>query len=224
MKTENKRKLIRLSVTAVAVAAAAAIYIMVVNGAIVAFGRDRVVKIDEASEFNADCILVLGAGVRPDGSPSDMLEDRLKTAVALYEAGAAPCLLLSGDHSRADYDEVGAMIKYAADAGVPEEVLIPDYAGFSTYESIYRARDIFSVKRVVIVTQEYHLYRALYVADALGVEAVGVSADLRAYRGQLMREIREVLARNKDLIYTIFRPEPTFLGEKLPLYTGKDAG
>lgn len=218
MKKMKKRT---LAVTAVLAATALSvlIYMISVNAAVVCRTRARVLGEGDAAEFGADCILVLGAGLRPDGSPSDMLADRLKTAVSLYEAGAAPCILMSGDHSRKDYDEVGAMMKFAEELGVPEEALVPDYAGFSTYESVYRARDIFSAKKVIIVTQTYHLYRALYVAEALGVEAVGVSADLRGYRGQFMRDAREVLARNKDFIWTIIQPEPTYLGEKLPLPT-----
>lgn len=215
MKKKSKKTLIALS----AAAAAALIYAVSVNAAVVITTGGSIVGTDAAESFGADCILVLGAGLRPDGSPSDMLEDRLRTAVTLYEAGAAPCILMSGDHSRKDYDEVGAMMKFAAELGVPEEALVPDYAGFSTYESIYRARDIFSAKKVIIVTQKYLLHRALYIAGRLGVGAVGVSADLRGYRGQLMREAREVLARNKDFIWTLIQPEPTYLGEKLPLRT-----
>ena len=220
MKEKNAKRLRGVIVAAACVFAALFIYVMVINAVVVNSKRELVVGIDEASEFGADCVLVLGAGLRPNGEPSDMLADRLKTAVALYEAGAAPCILMSGDHSREDYDEVGAMMEYAENAGVPAEAIAPDYAGFSTYESIYRARDIYSAKKIVIVTQEYHLYRALYIAGALGVDAVGVSADIRTYRGQIMREVREILARNKDFIYTVFKPEPTYLGEKLPLYTG----
>ena len=92
-----------------------------------------------------------------------------------------------------------------------------DHAGFSTYESMYRARDIFKAKKVLIVTQEYHLYRAIFIARRLGLEAYGVTSDLRDYGGQIFRDIREILARNKDLIYTIVQPEPTYLGEVIPV-------
>ena len=166
---------------------------------------------------NADCIMVLGCQVKADGSLSHMLEDRLKRGVALYKAGAAPKLLMSGDHGQADYNEVKAMKQYAIDQGVPAEDIFMDHAGFSTYESVYRARDIFQVKRIIIVSQEYHLYRALHIAKMLGLESWGVGADYRAYSGQIMRDIREVLARVKDFGLGIFQPKPTYLGDPIPI-------
>ncbi len=165
----------------------------------------------------ADCILVLGAGVREDGTPSHMLEDRLLTGIALYEAGAAPKLLMSGDHGRAEYDEVNCMKDFAKAKGVPSEDIFMDHAGFSTYDSLCRAKEVFGAERVIIVSQKYHLYRALYVAESLGLEAVGVPADLRVYRGQSMREVRELLARAKDFVYTLVGAEPVVLGETISL-------
>lgn len=179
--------------------------------------RGRVVSADEAVSFAPDCILVLGAGVREDGSPSHMLEDRLLTGVALYRSGVSDRLLMSGDHGRENYDEVNCMKNFAKEKGVPSEDIFMDHAGFSTYESLYRAGAIFGAKKVVVVSQGYHLYRALYVAEALGLDAVGVSADLRAYAGQSMREIRELVARAKDFAFTIFKPLPTYLGESVSL-------
>lgn len=166
---------------------------------------------------NVDCILVLGCGVRQDGTPTAMLADRLKRGTALYDLGAAPKLLMSGDHGRDEYNEVGAMKQYAADRGIPTEDIFMDHAGFSTYESLYRAKEVFGVEKVIIVTQEYHLYRALYIARRLGLEAYGVSSDYRAYAGQPIREFREVLARLKDAVTTVFWPEPTYLGEVIPV-------
>jgi DNA repair protein RadC len=125
-----------------------------------------------------------------------MLADRIAQGVALYENGTSPKLLMSGDHGRADYDEVNAMREMAVQAGLPADDVFMDHAGFSTYESMYRARDVFGAKRIVIVSQKYHLYRALYVAERLGLDAYGVSADLRPYAGQEARELREVLARH----------------------------
>lgn len=166
----------------------------------------------------ADCILVLGCGVRPTGEPSLMLRDRLDMGIALYEAGAAPKLLMSGDHGRAEYDEVNAMKDYAMAAGLPSEDIFMDHAGFSTYESMYRAREVFCAQKVIIVSQQYHLYRAVYDARALGLEAWGVAAEDVAYLGQTVRDVREILARNKDYFYCLFRPEPTFLGETIPVF------
>lgn len=165
----------------------------------------------------ADCILVLGCGVRPNGEPSLMLQDRLDTGLMLYEAGAAPKLLMSGDHGTVEYDEVNAMKDYAMAAGVASEDVFMDHAGFSTYESMYRARDVFCTRRVIIVSQKYHLYRAVYDARALGLEAWGVAAEDIAYLGQTVRDIREILARNKDALWCLLQPEPTFLGEAIPV-------
>ena len=176
-----------------------------------------IVAEEDAALLGADCILVLGAGVREDGSPSHMLEDRLLTAVSLYDSDAAPKLLMSGDHGRADYNEVGAMKAYAVGKGIPPDDVFMDHAGFSTYERLYRARDIFGARRVIIVTQEYHLYRALYIARSLGLEAWGVSADRRSYAGQTIRDVREIAARVKDYLWCRIQPEPTYLGEAIPL-------
>jgi len=170
----------------------------------------------DSSEY--DCILVLGAGVKADGKPSDMLEDRLLTAIELYKkADVAPKLLMSGDHGRVDYDEVNTMKSFAISQGVPSEDIFMDHAGFSTYESIYRAKEIFGAERIVVVTQEYHLYRALYVAQRFDIEAVGVSADIREYRGEYIRGAREILARGKDFLMCVFKPKPTYLGDAISL-------
>lgn len=166
---------------------------------------------------DVDCILILGCGVRADGSPSLMLRDRLDMGLRLYEAGVAPKLLMSGDHSRTDYDEVNTMKDYAMAAGVPSEDVFMDHAGFSTYESMYRARDIFCAEKIVIVSQGYHLSRAVYDARALGLDAYGMAAEDIRYAGQFMRDLREILARCKDFFYCLLRPEPTFLGETIPV-------
>ena len=129
----------------------------------------------------------------------------------------SPILLMSGDHGRKEYDEVNAMKHYAIDNGVLSENIFMDHAFFSTYETVYRAKEIFEAEKVIIVTQEYHLYRALYIADQFGMDAYGVSADLNKYAGQSMRDFREVLARCKDFAMCIFKPEPTFLGEVIPI-------
>ena len=180
--------------------------------------EDRILTEEAAAELeDIDCILVLGCLVHDSGRPSDMLRDRLRRGVALYELGAAPKLLMSGDHGREDYNEVGAMKDYATDAGIPSSDVFMDHAGFSTYESLYRARDVFAADRILIVTQEYHLYRALHIAEALGIEAWGVPADYHTYWGQTYREIREVLARAKDFCQAAFQPKPTFLGDVIPI-------
>lgn len=163
-----------------------------------------------------DCIIILGAGIWDD-QPSPMLEDRLLEGIKLYQNNVSNKIIMSGDHGREDYDEVNIMKNYAIEKGIPSENIFMDHAGFSTYESIYRAKEIFEAKKVVIVTQEYHLYRALYIANKLGIEAYGVASDPRQYVGATYREAREILARNKDFIKCIFKPKPTYLGETIPV-------
>ena len=124
---------------------------------------------------------------------------------------------MSGDHGRDNYDEVNVMKKYAIDNGIPSSDIFMDHAGFKTYDSVYRARDIFKVKSMIIVTQEYHLYRALYISNALGVKAIGVDSTYTRLGGQTSRDMREILARIKAFIMCITKPKPTYLGEKIPI-------
>ena len=186
-----------------------------INFYVVKSSKKYILDMDNAGD-GYDCVLVLGCGVWGD-TPSHMLEDRLLVGIELCKNGASEKLLMSGDHGRDEYDEVNVMKKFATDRGLASEDVFMDHAGFSTYESMYRARDIFKAKKVLIVTQEYHLYRAIFIARRLGLEAYGVTSDLRDYGGQIFRDIREILARNKDLIYTIVQPEPTYLGEAIPV-------
>ena len=194
-----------------------------INAYVIGTTKARILSVDAAAELaEVDCILVLGCGVWDDGTPSHMLEDRLVRAVELYEQGTAPKLLMSGDHGREDYDEVNAMKTYAVDAGIPSMDIFMDHAGFYTYESMYRARDVFQAETVVIVSQGYHLYRAIYIARALGLDAYGVAADYRAYAGETSRQLREALARVKDVGTTLLRVEPTYLGEAIPIWGDGD--
>jgi vancomycin permeability regulator SanA len=150
-----------------------------------------------------------------------MLEDRLLQGVELYYNGASGKLLMSGDHGREEYDEVNVMKGFAVDSGVEADTVFMDHAGFSTYESMYRARDVFGVNKVIIVTQKYHLYRAVYNARKLGLDAYGVAADCQYNYDIFVRTYnnsREALARCKDFIWCIFKPEPTYLGEAIPIY------
>ena len=171
---------------------------------------------DYTALSDVDCIIILGAGIWED-KPSPMLEDRLLEGIKLYQNSVSDKIIMSGDHGRREYDEVNIMKNYAIEKGIPSENIFMDHAGFSTYESIYRAKDIFEAKKVVIVTQKYHLYRALYIANQLGLEAYGVGADPRQYVGAAYRELREILARDKDFIKCIFKPEPTYLGDTIPV-------
>ena len=211
-------RLKRIGLGVLALAAVCLVAVFAIDAHVRSSAESRIVTADETARLDGiDCIVVLGCGVRPDGQPSDMLADRITQGVALYEKGASPKLLMSGDHSRSDYDEVNTMRNVAVEAGVPADDVFMDHAGFSTYESMYRARDVFGAKRIVIVSQRYHLYRALYVAERLGLDAYGVAADLRPYAGQEAREVREILARDKDFLTSIVQPLPTFLGDPILL-------
>lgn len=168
------------------------------------------------NDEKADCILILGAGVK-DGKPKPMLRDRLLTGIELYKSGAAEKIIMSGDHGRADYDEVNVMRAFALEQGVRAEDIFLDHAGFSTYDSVYRAKNIFGAENIIIVSQKYHLYRALYISEKLDVKAAGVSANLNTYGGQLKRDIREIIARDKDFFKCIVKPEAEIMGDKIPL-------
>jgi len=168
-------------------------------------------------EFDADCILVLGAGIKDEETPSDMLRDRLDVGIELYKEGLAPKLLLSGDNGQVEYNEIHVMFQYAKNAGVPAEDIFCDHAGFSTYDSMHRAGSIFGVERAIVVTQEYHQYRALYIGRKLGLQVQGVASDQRNYFGQSYREGREMLARVKDLFKSFFRMDPVLGGDVIPI-------
>lgn len=213
-----QRAVFSVLIVGLILAAMALVSVSAVSGAMRSAGKKRIISSAQAEEYgDFDCILVLGAGVRDDGSPSDMLRDRVDTGIALYNGGASARLLMSGDHGRENYDEVNAMKRLATDSGIDPDAVFCDHAGFSTYESIYRAKEIFGAERVLIVTQEYHLYRALYIARRLGLDAYGVSADVRTYRGQTYRDLREDAARFKDFFTAQLMPLPTYLGDKIPL-------
>lgn len=183
-------------------------------------GEKAIVNIEELDK-DADVIIVLGAGVKANGEPSDILVDRLKTAIEVYKSGVCDKFLLSGDHGEVNYNEVQAMKKYIMDnCDVPEENVFLDHAGFSTYDTMYRARDIFQVKKAIVVTNEYHLPRALYIGEKLGLEVEGVPSDIRNYLFIASYLGREKLAQIKDFIYVnILKPEPEFLGDAIPVST-----
>ena len=190
-----------------------AITLLSLNAAIKSVTKDKILEPHTAAQLgDIDCILVLGCHIR-----SQYLADRLTTAFGLYDMGASPKLLMTGDHGREVYDEVNYMLDKAEEHGIERKDVFTDHAGFSTYESIYRAKEIFGAKRIIIVTQEYHLYRALYLAEKLGIEAYGVSASLHGYGSQDYQNMRESLARMKDFFYALIKPEPTFLGESIPI-------
>lgn len=166
--------------------------------------RDRIITVEESAKLtDMDCIMVLGAAVKNGNTPSAMLSDRLDRGIDVYNAGAAPKLLMSGDRDDQYYDEVSVMTAYAEERGISKSAIMEDPRGFSTYESMYRAKNIYGVEKMIIVTQRYHLYRALYIANELGIEAYGVAAEDIRYSNQLKRDIREILAIDKDFFKVI---------------------
>lgn len=172
------------------------------NGYVITRTASRLRKTSDPWSRPADAVLVLGAGVKADGRMSDMLTDRMETAIALYRRGAGKKLLLSGD-ARPGYDEPAAMCRAALRAGIPEEVLLLDRRGLSTAASVRRAKTVFGAAPLVIVTQKYHLYRALFLAERMGILALGVPADRRPYRSRRKQAVREFLARVKDAAGTL---------------------
>lgn len=182
------------------------------------YARSRTYSIESVQ--NTSVAVVFGAGLWRDGSPTPVLQDRVETAVALYHKGRVGKLLMSGDNRFVDYNEPEAMKQYALELGVPEKDIVLDYAGRRTYDTCYRAREIFGLSEAILVTQGFHLPRALYTCSMLGVTARGVAADLRQYRSKSMTywQVREALATLVALWEIhITRPLPV-LGEPEPIY------
>ena len=171
---------------------------------------------EKASELQkSDAILILGCEVKPDGNLSLMLKDRMDKGAELYKAGVAPKIIVSGDHTRENYDEVNAMKNYLIKNGVPSSDIFMDHAGVATYDSMYRAKNIFGLESCCVVTQEYHLYRAIYIGTKMGIETTGSPAQKVNYVGQFGRDLREFLARNKDFVKCIFKPKSIYLGNSI---------
>lgn len=207
----------RIAVLIIILACLLCAVIIIPNVIMICSANRYILKPEETEDLNADCALVLGAAVWGEDTLSHVLEDRVLQGIDLYERGSVKKILMSGDHGKEDYDEVNAMKSYATEKGVPADDIFMDHAGFSTYESMYRARDVFKTDKIIICTQQYHLYRAVYVARALGIEAYGVPSNPRPYRSAIRNNAREILARVKDFGTSIIKPEPTYLGEAIPI-------
>ena len=219
-KDRSKKELLKKSIIVILIIGfISALIPLIMNIYVISFSSQYILTPDELESQNVDCVMVLGAGVWGD-SPSHMLEERLNRGIEVYNSPATNRLLMSGDHGRTDYDEVNVMKSFAMKSGATSHEVFMDHAGFSTYESMYRARDVFDVDSLIIVTQKYHLYRAIYDARKLGLEAYGVAADGQynyALDMRLYNNFRESLARCKDVIWCIAQPEPTYLGEVIPI-------
>jgi SanA protein len=214
-----KRRRLLWAVAAVVLLLVLAAIIVVLATSLIttrAAGRHIVAGPEDAPR--AKVAIVLGARVYGDGTLSAMLADRLATGVALYKQGKVQKLLLSGDHGQTTYDEVNAMRRYCLDQGVADQDIFMDHAGFGTYETMYRARDVFKVADCLVVTQGFHLPRAVYIARTLGLDATGVSADLRPYPREWRNDLREWPARVKAFFMLhLTKPEPRYLGPVIPI-------
>ena len=224
MEKQSEKNMLKILIIIILILCALiGIMMLSINFYVVNKTKSKIVTEKQAKELeNVDCILVLGAGIWGD-KPSPMLEDRLLQGITLYNNQTSSKIIMSGDHGKEEYDEVNVMKDFAIEKGVKSEDIFMDHAGFSTYDSVYRAKEIFKAQKIIIVTQKYHLHRALYVAEKLGIEAYGVASDPREYRGQVVRELREVLARDKDFFKCIIKPEPTYLGDTIPVSGNGDA-
>ena len=214
----SKRKKIFLIVFSVlaSIGLLVGVFVLYCNLKVKSDVNDRILTLDTVGD-GYDCILVFGCGIRKDGSPSLMLKDRLDMAVVLYECGVSDYILCSGDNGKIDYNEVAVMKEYLIEKGVPKDAIYLDHAGFSTYESACRAREVFDLEKIVAVTQTYHMYRALYDLIDKKIDAVGVPCADIEYGGQIIREWREVVAITKDYLFCLFDPAPTYLGEKIEI-------
>lgn len=168
--------------------------------------------------------IIFGAQIYGSGRLSAMLADRVTMGVKLYQQGKVRALLLTGDNSEVSYNEPEAMRQYALRLGVPNDAIVLDYAGFRTYDSCYRARDIFQVSGATLVTQDFHLDRALLVCNALGIDSVGVAADMASSerysaRALLSSQLREFPSTVLSVFDLLRGEKPTYLGEPLPIFT-----
>lgn len=171
-------------------------------------GDVRTISQIQDEGIHADAIVVLGASVYADGTPSDILADRLEVASDLYFAGTAPVIIASGDNRSSHYNESDAMKNYCVELGVPANSVYVDHAGYDTYDSIWRAKNIYGANSVIVVTQAYHMYRAISIAEGLGMTAWGVAADKGEYNNQTMYSLRENVARVKDYFRTLLKIPP----------------
>lgn len=194
-----------------------ALFVGLANAIVILRGGARTVA--HARELSpAPVAIVLGASVRADGTPSDALADRLAQAVELYRAGTVEKLLLSGDHGREHYDETNAMRRWVLERGVRAEDVFCDHAGFSTHDTMARARTVFGVTRAIVVTQRFHLARALYTASVLGMDVQGTPCDQRTYVKGAWFALREMGSRTKALIQSgILHAGPRRLGAPISL-------
>ncbi len=203
-----------LTVFIVLIATVLSLFMM--NWRVITCGEKYIVD-DIQSLPEADAVMILGARVYGSNSMSATLTDRTDTAINVYQNGKANKILVSGDHGQDDYDEVNAVKNYLLEKDINPSDIFLDHAGFNTYDSMYRAKKIFGVRSLIIATQNFHLPRAVCLARNRGIEAYGISADLRPYLTQRENNYREFFARIKAFVYLLINPDPKFLGLEIPI-------
>lgn len=209
----DKKFLIQSLIFIAFVVALVFLFILTVNLNIVANTNDNIYSVSETIKLSDDfdCILILGAGVKANGTPTDMLRDRLIAGFEGYKQLKTIPVFLSGDSENSNYQETVAMKKFLLDKEISEEDIICDGYGLSTYESIWRAKNVYGYNKILIVSQKYHLYRAIYIANELGMTAYGIDGALTTYGKQPLYNLREYLARLKDVFYTEMRHNPKYI-------------
>lgn len=190
------------------------VLILIANAIVLLYARPYIVS-DMEDLSPAQAVIILGAGVSKDGTLSPVLKERVDTAVVVYKKGLVEKILMSGDNSSKNYNEVSPVHQYLLDSGVPVEDIFLDYAGFDSYDTMYRAKSIFGVESAVIVTQTFHLSRSLFIANNLGIKAEGIHppADKSTWHNYL----REMLSVVKAVYDVSFKSDPTYLGEEIPI-------
>lgn len=226
IKSQKKAKIINISkslfIIGILIFLITSLIVMGIDSHVRKSSKNYIHDIDKISDVikneSMDAVIILGAYVFPNGNPSTMLKDRLDTGIELYKMGLVNKIIVTGDHGQTDYDEVNAMRDYLVSKQIELEDVFMDHAGFNTYDSMFRARDVFLVDTAIIVTQEYHLMRAVYIARRLGLKAFGVNADKRLYANYRYYNMREIAARFKDFVQVnILSTKPKFLGEAIPV-------
>lgn len=192
------------------------------NVIVVATAYKDVVDADKIESDTYDCVLVLGCSVYANGTPSPALKSRLDKAIEIYKAGKTKKILMSGDHIGQYYNEVSVMKSYAVANGVPSEDIFLDHYGISTYDSLSRAKTVFELNNVIVVTQGYHVYRGVWDAKCFGIKAKGVACDEKI-NIDIKTNIREMIARCKDFLFGIIKPETEYKGGTISIFGNGDA-
>lgn len=202
--TAKKKIILQICAVLCAAIILSLLTVAIVNIAMISNTKGNIYELENIDRITQkhDYIIVLGTGLNEDGTPIDRLADRVEVGVEAYKAGLADKIIMSGDRSGENYDEPTAMKNYAIELGVPEQDIICDFIGYSTHESMYNFKTTYPEASAIVVTQEYHLYRSLYLCKEQGIDnAIGISATLGKYPKHVWREFREILARFKDFIF-----------------------